>query len=124
MTYKLTFRTNANYLHAIVTGQNRLENIKGYLRQIFHECQANNCSQLLIEERLEGPRLNTIDVFKIASEESQIAFGVLRAIAYVDINAEGDLMKFAENVAANRGLHVRNFSTLAEADQWLEDIDR
>ena len=86
--------------------------------------QTANCSRLLIEERLEGPRLDTLEVFGIASEESGRVFGVLRAIAYVDINAEGDLMEFAENVAVNRGLPVRTFSTLAEAHKWLIDIDR
>jgi hypothetical protein len=95
MTYQIKFRRKANYLHAIITGQNRFENIKGYLQQIILECKAANCSRLLIEERLEGPRLNTLEVFGIASEESGRVFGVLRAIAYVDINAEGDLMEFA-----------------------------
>ncbi len=124
MAYKLKICKKADYLHAIVTGQNSLENIKGYLQQIFHECKAADCSRLLIEERLEGPRLNTREVFKIASEESHRAFGVFRAIAYVDINAEGDLMEFAETVAVNRALPVHTFSTLAEAEKWLMDQDR
>ena len=82
---------------------------------------AADSSRLLIEERLEGPRLNVRKVFEIASEESQRAVGVLRAIAYVDINAEGDLMKFAETVAVNRALRVQIFSTIAEAQKWLMD---
>ena len=121
MAYKLTICKKAGYLHAMVTGQNTLENIKLYLKQIFHECKAANCSRLLIEERLEGPRLNTMEVFEIASEESQRAVGVMKAIAHVDINAEGNLMEFAENVAVNRALPVRTFSTLAEAEKWLMD---
>ena len=78
---------------------------------------------MLIEERLEGPRLNTREVTEIASKESRSALGFFKAIAHVDINAEGDLMKFAENVAVNRAIPVRNFSTLAEARQWLKDMD-
>ena len=124
MTYKLTISKKADYLHAIITGQNNLENIKRYLQQIFHECKAADFSRLLIEERLEGPRLNTMEVFEIASEESRRAFGVFKAIAYVDINAEGDLMEFAENVAVNRALPVRTFATLAEAEKWLMDQER
>ena len=124
MTYELTISKTADYLHAIVTGQNSLENIKRYLQQIFHECKAADCSRLLIEERLEGPRLNTMDVFEIASKESGRAFGVFKAIAHVDINAEGDLMEFAETVAVNRALPVRTFATLAEAEKWLMDQER
>ena len=121
MTYNLAINKKADYLHAIVTGQNSFENIKKYLQQILHECKAANCSYLLIEERLEGPRLNTMDVFEIASIEGRKAFGSFKAIAHVDINAEGDLMKFAETVAVNRALPVRTFSTLPEAERWLID---
>ena len=121
MTYKLTILKKAGYLHAIVTGQNSLENIKRYLQQILNECKAAECSHLLIEERLEGPRLDTMEVFEISSKESRKAFGAFKAIAYVDINAEGDLMEFAETVAVNRAMPVRTFSTLAEAEGWLVD---
>ena len=124
MIYELAICKKAGYLHAIVTGQNSLENIKQYLQQIFHECKAADCSYLLIEERLEGPRLNTMDVFEIASKESSRALGVFQAIAHVDINAEGDLMEFAETVAVNRALPVRTFATIAEAEKWLMDQER
>ena len=45
--------------------------------------------------------------------------GKLRAVAYVDVNAAGHLMKFAENVAANRGLPVTVFASVSEAETWL-----
>ena len=124
LSFKITISKKANYLHAVVTGQNSLENVKRYLQQIVHECKAANCPRLLIEERLEGPRLNTIEVFRIASEDSDKAFRFFKAIAYVDINAEGDLMEFAETVAVNRALPVRSFLTLAEAKKWLMDQKR
>lgn len=74
---------------------------------------------MLIEERLEGPRLGTLDVFFVVSEGSSRAFGKMRAIAYVDVYAKGDLMRFAETVAVNRAVPVRVFSTVAEAEGWL-----
>jgi hypothetical protein len=74
---------------------------------------------VLIEERLEGPRLGMMDVFQIAAEGSSRAQGKFEAIAYVDVNAAHDLMKFAETVAANRALPVRVFSSLSEAEKWL-----
>jgi hypothetical protein len=78
----------------------------------------------LIEERLDGPRLGTLDVFQIASEESSKAEGLLKAIAYVDVNADGHLMQFAETVAVNRGLPVVVFSTVTDAEKWLLSEDR
>jgi len=43
-------------------------------------------------------------------------------MAYVDLNAEGDVMRFAEDVAVNRGFPVRVFPTVAAADEWLLSI--
>ena len=78
-----------------------------------------NCFRLLIEERLEGPRLNTIEVFMLASEGSSHAIGKFSAIAYVDINAVNKSMQFAETVAVNRAIPVRVFDTVDEAEGWL-----
>ena len=119
MTYKLTIDQKPTYLHAVVTGRNSRENVARYMEEILRECTTRNCFRMLIEERLEGPRLGTIDVFRIASEGSTRAGGMIKAIAYVDVNAESDLMKFAETVAVNRALPVAVFSTVADAEKWL-----
>jgi hypothetical protein len=124
MTYELTIDQKPTYLHAIVTGRNSRENVAHYLEAIRRECRARRCFRVLIEEHLDGPRLGTLEVFEIASEGSSRAFGMLEAIAYVDVNAEGDLMPFAETVAVNRTLPVTVFSTVAEAENWLVDKGR
>jgi hypothetical protein len=80
---------------------------------------ARGCFRLLLEERLEGPRLGLLDVFKIASEASPEVSGMFKAFAYVDVNAQGDLMQFAETVAVNRRLPLAVFSNVADAEQWL-----
>ena len=121
MTYELTIDQKPTYLDAIVSGRNSRENVARYLEEILHECIARRCFRVLIEERLEGPRLGTLDVFEIASQGSSGALGMLKAIAYVDVNAEGDLMQFAETVAVNRALPVTVFSTVADAEKWLLD---
>jgi hypothetical protein len=76
--------------------------------------------QVLVEERLQGARLGTSDVFAIVMEEASRAAGVFDAIAYVDVNAGGDMMKFAESVALGRGIPVRLFAAVAQAEKWLE----
>lgn len=119
MTYKLTIDQKSAYLHALVTGQNSRENIVGYLEELLHECAARKCSRVLIEKRLEGPRLAIADIFDIISENSKRALGMLKAIAYVDVYTTVDMLKFAETVALNRALPLRVFSTVAEAEEWL-----
>ena len=119
MSYELQIVEKPTYLHATVTGPNTLENVAGYLQEIMRECEARQCFNVLIEERLTGRRLETWDVYQIASDNSALARGVFRAIAYVDVNAGGDLMKFAETVANNRGVPINLFTTVADAEAWL-----
>jgi hypothetical protein len=119
MTYKLTIDQKPTYLHVTVTGRNSRENVMRYLEETLRECTARNCFRVLIEERLDGPRLGTLDVFQIVSEASSKADGILKAIAYVDVNAESNMMQFAETVAVNRGVPVVVFSTVADAEKWL-----
>ena len=119
MSYELQIVEKPTYLHAIVSGPNTLENVAGYLQEIMRECEARQCFNVLIEERLTGRRLETWDVYQIASDNSALARGVFRAIAYVDVNAGGDLMKFAETVANNRGVPINLFTTVADAEAWL-----
>jgi hypothetical protein len=124
MTYQLTIDQKPSYLHAVVTGENTRENVAGYLAEVLRECAARGCFRVLIEERLEGPRLKTLDVFEIAAQGSRQVLGRLEAMAYVDVNAEGGLMRFAETVASNRGMPVSVFPTVAEAEQWLLEQER
>jgi hypothetical protein len=121
MAYKLMLHAKPAYLHAMVTGENTRENVAGYLQDLRRECIARGCRRVLVEERLQGARLGTSDVFAIVMEEASRAVGVFEAIAYVDLNAGGDMMKFAENVALGRGIPVRLFGTVAEAEKWLEN---
>jgi hypothetical protein len=119
MTYQLAITEKPGYLHCIVTGKNTMENVAAYLQELARECEARNCFAVLIEEHLVGRRLETWDVYQLVSEGSARNLGKFQAMAYVDVNAEGDLMKFAETVASNRGLPMMVFATVPEAESWI-----
>jgi len=122
MTYKVTFSQKAGYLHAVVTGRNTKANVMHYLEDILRECVARDCFRVLIEERLEGPRMGTMNIFDIASQGQSHA-GRRPTIAYVDVNATNTSdMKFAEDVAVNRGTFVRVFPTVADAELWIVNL--
>jgi hypothetical protein len=87
----------------------------------MRECTARSVPRVLIEERLEGPRLGMMEVFSLASKGSVRFQRTLEAMAYVDVHAEGDLMSFAEDVAVNRGFPVKIFASVAAAEQWLTE---
>jgi hypothetical protein len=119
MPYQIKITEKPTYLHAVVTGENTPENVLGYLQDLLRECEARQCFNVLIEENLSGRRLETWDVYQIASDSSAHARGVFNSIAYVDVNWSGELMKFAETVANNRGVPMAVFATVGEAEQWL-----
>ena len=119
MAYTLTLHEEPRYLHAVVTGANSEEAVKSYMDELLRECVARECSQLLIEEHLRGQRLDAFEVFRVACDGVDHVGNQLRAIAYVDANARGDLMRFAETVAVNRGLNVAVFPSVGDAQAWL-----
>jgi hypothetical protein len=123
MAYELTFHERPTWLHAIVTGPNTRTNVELYLDQLFRECASRGCKRVLVEERLTGPRLPIHEIFDIISYGSQQAAGKFMAIAFVDVNSAGDLMKFAETVAFNRAVPLRLFGTVAEAEAWLASAE-
>jgi hypothetical protein len=120
MSYALSIFERLGYLHFVVTGINSRDIVEQYLEEIARTCAARGVARVLIEERLEGPRLGTTDVFSVASGGAARAAVLFKAIAYVDVNAAGGLMKFAEDVAANRAAPVKVFASVAEAERWLE----
>lgn len=122
MSYTVALEEKPGFLHAVIGGRNTRENVQGYLQEVMRECLARGCGRVLIEERLDGPRLGSSDVFDIAAEGAMRGATTLAAIAYVDVNAQGSLMKFAEDVAVNRGVRVRVFGTVAEAERWLRQL--
>ena len=118
MTYDIRFEQMDTFLHAVVAGANSRENVVAYLADVSRECGRRQCFRILIEERLEGPRLGTLDVFAIASEGNIKELGKFEAIAYVDVFG-GKFMDFAEGVAVNRGIAVAIFRSVGEAEHWI-----
>jgi hypothetical protein len=121
----MSIQAKPGYLHVIVTGHNTRDNVMRYMEEVVRECTLRQCFRVLVEERLEGPRLGTLDVFEMVSTGATRFLGRLKAMAYVDVNAPGrEMMQFAENVAVNRAFPVRMFPTVAAAERWLEAEQR
>ena len=118
MAYEITFDRQPQFLRATITGENSADSVSRYMQDIVQECERQDCFRVLIDERLEGPRLGADDVFVVASEGAMSAMGVFQAIAYVD-EQMGDMSQFAETVAINRGMPVKAFLDVAAAEQWL-----
>ncbi len=119
MAYQLKIEQKPQYLHFTVTGRNSPDTVVRYMEEVMQEVAARRCPRVLIEENLDGPRLGTMEVFSMVTAGSKRYHGMLEALAYVDLNAEGGVMRFAEDVAVNRGIPVRVFRTVDGAEKWL-----
>lgn len=118
MNYTVKFEKHPEFLQATVIGRNEANVVSAYLSEILAECKKLQCFRILIDERLDGARLDAGDIFDIASEGAQKALGVFQAVAYVEQNM-GDMAEFAETVAINRGMPVRAFTSVQDAERWL-----
>ncbi len=111
------------YLQATVTGAHNAANALRFLTEAFDAISKSGDSSLLLEFNLAGPSLDSSSIFDVVAQRTAMA-AKLRRIAYVDHSGHGrdpSKMKFAETVALNRGVNVRLFHDLADAQRWLSE---
>ena len=122
MPYALTVEKRNNYLFVTVTGENLYETVQRYLFEVHELCIQKKCRNVLIVENLTGPSLDTYSIYDLISRNSPQAALAVTRIAYVDINPAHKFadMKFAEDVAVNRGLTVKVCATIHAAQEWME----
>jgi hypothetical protein len=122
MSYSLNIEFKEQYLHAIVSGENTLANSLSYLDEIYNACIQYRCSNVLIEEHLAGPSLDTFDTFVVVTKNMSRAKTIGVRLAFLDMNTEHSKreLKFGENLAHIRGMNVRLFfDNTQEAVDWL-----
>ena len=119
MSYELSIEKRDNFLHATVTGTNSIETVLGYMNDVKARCATLDCYRVLIDEKLEGPRLDEMEILTLISEGSAEAAGFFDALAFVDDQMESDLSRFAETAAVNRGIPMATFSSVEDAEFWL-----
>jgi hypothetical protein len=107
----------------IAEGDTTVEDIAGYLTEGLKKCIELRCPNVLIEENLKGPSLSIFAVYEIVTKICWQAASVVRQVAFVDINPEHkkEVDQFAETTAVNRGMNIKLFETVAEAENWLRE---
>jgi len=118
MAYKISFEKHADYIHAKVTGDNSRESVQGYASELRDECTRSECFRVLVQERLDGPRLEAMEIFSIISDSSMQNLGFFDSIAFVDTQM-GEMGEFAETVAVNRGMPLATFNSVESAKACL-----
>jgi hypothetical protein len=113
VSYEISIEPKSGYLHVIVTGQNTRADVIAYMEAVIRECTLRQCFRVLIEERLEGPRLGTLDVFEIVSTGSARFLRTITAMAYVPYG----FFRTSSLLSAGCSRSSRTLSPLARASR-------
>ena len=115
----LSFEQRDGYLYAFVTGSKNSSRVS---RQFFKEICAKavelGSQKILVEEDFPN-QLTVLGIFQLA-EYLAGTFRMKAIFAVVDKSVMHlELNRFLEIAAGNRGLTLRAFNSLEEAESWL-----
>jgi hypothetical protein len=119
MEYELTIIERPGFVHARITGPHRADTAVAGLREAYAECVKRSCEQMLLEMATTGPSLGPSRIFGVLKDRLEDALK-LRKIAYVDTQGRGG-RGFVENFARNRGVNIRAFDSIGDAEHWLAE---
>lgn len=121
--YRISIERKDDVLFCRVTGENSVENVLRYLRDIHDAMEEHHCKRVLIEENLSGPSLSLIKMYQIIKTAKKTVLALPHKIAYVDINPHHNhaSLRFAETVAFNRLIQMKFFTDSVTAEQWLRN---
>jgi hypothetical protein len=117
--YAIKFEHREGYLYAY--GQAKKDSFEvsfGFWTEIATYCKENDFSKVLVEEDFETDT-SIIDKYELMSHGHKAGFTGIK-IAFVDRHSEQmSNNQFGETAARNRGLIVKVFSNVKEAEEWL-----
>ena len=121
--YALHLEQKNGYLHARITGENTPEVTRRYVVDLIEACKKAKCRALLIEENLEGPRMDAGELYGIIHDLHAEFRSAIQVAAMVDVNPQRSdaNMRFVEDASVNRGADVAAFPTVAQAEAWLRE---
>lgn len=121
MSYHLILEDRSTYLHARAIGERTSENARRFLEEVYVACVKGGHTAVLLEMAFSGGSLPAASVFGILSQRAPEGAN-LRKVAYVQTEIDDpEMPRFAEAVARNRGVNVRLFNSVADAERWLSD---
>jgi hypothetical protein len=123
MSYELRVIETPSHLHVRASGTHTPRNARQFLVDAYEACVRLKHTAVLLEMNLVGPSMSTLALFGVVEERASQG-QQLKKIAYVDASVERGLEDkvFAETVARNRGVNVRFFQCVAEAEKWMKEL--
>jgi hypothetical protein len=119
MSYEVTITKKANFLHAIVSGKETLENLIAAWKEIAEACQGHKCKRILVDGCLDGPG-DTLDIYNLGNRFHELGIPLGARIAMACKEEDVPKLSFAEVVVKNRNpVTTKIFLNKDDAVQWL-----
>lgn len=119
MSIIIDFKVFDDILKVTASGKDEsVEEVKDYGIKVIEQAITSNCRKILCDERELEYNLSTIDTFESAKFISENAPKVAKAALVCNHKNLPDA-KFWETVSFNRGLTVKVFTSIEEAESWL-----
>ena len=116
---EVTFLTETRFGWAQFTGPWTVDTLCAQIDPLLAECLSRKHRRLLIDWSLLGPRkISTLERYRLGAS-AQVFLEKLDRVATVIPPYLLDPDQFGVRVAQNRGVNVRAFSDLEEAQRWL-----
>jgi hypothetical protein len=117
--YCITFQPRDGYLQIYVSGEEDNQEISlAYWIDIAQYCWEHGVSKILVEEDFKTDN-TLLGTYEFISQGDASNFSKIK-IAFIDRHPEQAATNlFGETVAQNRGISVKIFSDIQEAEKWL-----
>lgn len=119
MSVKFQIFNHENYLKVIAKGKDDDQaDVKNYTDAVVNAILDFNSKKVLCDERELQYNLSLTDTFQLGEYVSQYS-GHLIKIAIVCNSKFIDDAKFYETVTTNRGMQIKVYTSIEEAECWL-----
>jgi hypothetical protein len=116
---EVSFHEEGKILIARFQGESQPRDVIGYFPAVLKECLARNLDLVMGDfTRIVRHPISTSDLFQIG-DAATIFVGKVKKIASLVRLDQHDREEFGITVARNRGVEVREFTSLDKARAWL-----
>ena len=119
--FTLNFEMRGSYLYAYISGQDSFSASLDYWNRIADQVREFNTTRVLVHENLLG-QVTEGEMFDIIMDLLPSSTGI-RVAFFDENNADQSVNELGELLANNRGVDIRIFQSLEDAEKWIAKED-
>lgn len=121
MSIKFEISNGEDYLKVIAKGKDDDQSdVKNYTDAVVRAILDFKCKKVLCDERELQYNISVSDTFQLAEYVSRYSDQIVKIAIVCNIKFFDDA-KFYETVTTNRGMQIKIFTNIEEAESWLSN---